>query len=57
MNRASDRMAGKELPMELKLDADGHVVVQDGKTVYKHPDGKEVPFDATATVATDQIEV
>lgn len=38
--------------MELKLDADGHVVVQDGKPVYKHTDGKEVPFDAAATVAT-----
>ncbi|TGU44643.1 hypothetical protein EN788_22265 [Mesorhizobium sp. M2D.F.Ca.ET.145.01.1.1] len=38
--------------MELKLDADGHVVVQDGKPVYKHPDGKEVAFDAVSTVAT-----
>src|SRR5438094_82769 len=38
--------------MKLKLDADGHVVVTDGKPVYVHDDGKEVPFDATATVAT-----
>lgn len=38
--------------MKLKLDADGHVVVQDGKPVYLHDDGKEVAFDAPATVAT-----
>lgn len=38
--------------MKLKLDADGHVVVQDGKPVYVHEDGKEVAFDAAGTVAT-----
>lgn len=38
--------------MKLKLDESGHVVVQDGKPVYVHEDGKEVAFDAAATVAT-----
>lgn len=38
--------------MKLKLDEAGHVVVQDGKPVYVHDDGKEVAFDAAATVAT-----
>jgi hypothetical protein len=38
--------------MKLKLDADGHVVLQDGKPVYVHDDGKEVAFDAASTVAT-----
>lgn len=38
--------------MKLKLDDAGHVVVQDGKPVYVHDDGKEVAFDAAATVAT-----
>lgn len=38
--------------MKLKLDDDGHVVVQDGKPVYVHEDGKEVAFDAAGTVAT-----
>jgi hypothetical protein len=38
--------------MKLKLDAEGHVVVQDGKPVYVHDDGKEVAFDAPTTVAT-----
>lgn len=32
--------------MKLKLDENGHVVVQDGKPVYVHDDGKEVAFDA-----------
>lgn len=36
--------------MKLKLDANGNVVVQDGKPVYVHDDGKEVPFDAHAAV-------
>lgn len=27
--------------MKLKLDDQGHVVVQDGKPVYVHDDGKE----------------
>lgn len=38
--------------MKLKLDENGHVVVQDGKPVYVHDDGKEVAFDAPGTVAT-----
>jgi len=38
--------------MKLKLDAEGHVVVSDGKPVYVHDDGKEVAFDAVGTVAT-----
>lgn len=38
--------------MKLKLDDDGHVVLQDGKPVYVQDDGKEVAFDAPGTVAT-----
>ncbi|SPL69157.1 DUF6651 domain-containing protein [Acinetobacter stercoris] len=38
--------------MKLKLDENGHVVVQDGKPVYVHDDGKEVVFDAPQTVST-----
>lgn len=38
--------------MKLKLDDDGHVVVEDGKPVYVHDDGKESAFDAPGTVAT-----
>lgn len=38
--------------MKLKLDEDGHVVVQDGKPIYVHEDGKEVAFDAPGTSAT-----
>jgi hypothetical protein len=38
--------------MKLKLDANGNVVLQDGKPVYVHDDGKEVAFDAPATVQT-----
>ena len=38
--------------MKLKLDAENHVVVQDGKPVYVHDDGKEVAFDAPMTIAT-----
>lgn len=38
--------------MKLKLDEKGNVVVQDGKPVYVHDDGKELPFDAAGTVAT-----
>lgn len=39
--------------MKLKLDENGHVVVQDGKPVYVHDDGKEVAFDAIQ--ATNKI--
>lgn len=38
--------------MKLKLDENGHVVVADGKPVYVHDDGREIPFDAPGTVAT-----
>lgn len=38
--------------MKLKLDDQGHAVLQDGHPVYIHDDGKESPFDAAATVAT-----
>lgn len=37
--------------MKLKLDDKGNVVLQDGKPVYIHDDGKEIAFDAPATVA------
>ena len=37
--------------MKLKLDEQGHVVVQDGKPVYVHDDGKEIPFDALAAMS------
>ena len=36
--------------MKLKLDDKGAVVVQDGKPVYVHDDGKEIAFDAPAAV-------
>lgn len=38
--------------MKLKLDENGNTVLQDGKPVYVHDDGKEVAFDAPGTVAT-----
>lgn len=38
--------------MKLKLDESGNVVLQDGKPIYVHEDGKEVAFDAASTVAT-----
>lgn len=38
--------------MKLKLDDQGHAVLQDGKPVYVHDDGKEVAFDAPGTVTT-----
>ncbi len=37
--------------MKLKLDENGNVVVQDGKPVYVHDDGKEIAFDAPASAA------
>lgn len=36
--------------MKLKLDDKGNVVVVDGKPVYIHDDGQEIPFDAEAAV-------
>lgn len=38
--------------MKLKLDENGNVVLVDGKPVYVHDDGKEIPFDAARTVET-----
>jgi hypothetical protein len=38
--------------MKLKLNEQGHVVVQDGNPVYVHEDGKEIPFNAVTTLAT-----
>lgn len=37
--------------MKLKLDENGHVVVQDGKPVYVHDDGTDLPFDAPQAIA------
>ena len=36
--------------MKLKLDDNGNAVLQDGKPVYIHDDGKEVPFDAPSAM-------
>lgn len=36
---------GEKMPLKLKLDDAGHVVVQDGKPVYVNEDGKEIPYD------------
>ncbi len=38
--------------MKLKLDAEGHVVLENGFPVYTHDDGKDSPFDAAAATAT-----
>lgn len=38
--------------MKLKLDENGHVVVNDGRPVYVQDDGKEVAFDAAGTLQT-----
>lgn len=38
--------------MKLKLDEAGHAVVLEGRPVYVHEDGKEIAFDAPATVGT-----
>jgi hypothetical protein len=37
--------------VKLKLDENGHAVLSDGKPVYVYDDGKEVAFDAPATVS------
>ena len=37
--------------MKLKLDDQGRAVLSDGKPVYVHDDGTEIPFDAGAAVA------
>jgi len=36
------------MELSLKLDADGHVVLDEGKPVYVNPDGKDIAIDATA---------
>lgn len=36
--------------MKLKLDEHGHVVIIDGKPIYVHDDGQEIPFDAESAV-------
>jgi hypothetical protein len=38
--------------MKLKLDADGHAVLENGHPVYVHDDGKEIAFDAARTTET-----
>lgn len=38
--------------MKLALDDAGHPLVEDGKPVYEHADGKRAPFDAAHTLAT-----
>ena len=40
--------------MKLKVDENGNVVVVDGKPVYTHDDGKEIPFDGA--MAFDKIK-
>ena len=37
--------------MKLKTDEDGKVIVEDGKPIYVHDDGKEIPFDAAKAFA------
>lgn len=38
--------------MKLKIDEKGNVVVVEGKPVYTHEDGKDIPFDAAQTLQT-----
>jgi hypothetical protein len=38
--------------MKLKMDEQGHAVLSDGKPVYIDEQGKEIAFDAPATIAT-----
>ena len=42
---------GERKLMKLKLDDQGHAVLQDGMPVYVYEDGKEVPFDAPAAMS------
>ena len=37
--------------MKIKVDDKGNAVLQDGKPVYVHDDGKEIPFDAPAAMS------
>lgn len=52
VHEIAHRMGAKEDEMKLKLDANGNVVLQDGKPVYVKDDGSEIAFDAAGTVAT-----
>ena len=38
------------MKLKLKVDEEGHAVVQDGKPVYIYEDGREAPFDAAAAM-------
>ncbi|HWG06004.1 MAG TPA: DUF6651 domain-containing protein [Beijerinckiaceae bacterium] len=38
------------MAIKLKRDEHGHVVVEDGKVVVVHEDGKEIPFDIDGTL-------
>ena len=38
------------MKLKLKVDDEGHAVVQDGKPVYIYEDGREAPFDAAAAM-------
>jgi hypothetical protein len=49
--KAEEGRTPGDKPMKLKLDDQGHAVVQNGKPVYVHDDGKEVAFDAPAAVS------
>jgi len=40
--------------MKLKVDEQGHAVLQDGKPIYVHDDGKEIGLDAPALMQTLQ---
>ena len=40
--------------MKLKVDDQGHAILQDGNPIYIHDDGKEIPFDANQ--AFDKIK-
>lgn len=40
------------MPLKLKLDETGNAVLKDGNPLYVHDDGKELPHDANATIAT-----
>lgn len=42
---------GWKAEMKLKLDEAGNAVIADGKPVYVHDDGKEIPFDAAAAIS------
>lgn len=43
--------------MKLKLDKDGHAVLQDGMPVYQYDDGTEQPLDAAATIKIFETKI